>query len=56
MWIYHPPPPPPRPKFSITYLVSILFAPTVVTSQTVAMPLIVLINALKKKLVADSEF
>lgn len=36
------------PNFSFTCLVSYLFAPTVVTPQTAAMLLIVLINALEK--------
>lgn len=36
------------PNFSSTCLVSFLFAPTVVTPQTAAMLLIVLINALEK--------
>lgn len=36
------------PNFSFTCLVSFLFAPTVVTPQTAAMLLIVLINALEK--------
>ena len=36
------------PNFSFTCLVSFLFAPTVVTPQTTAMLLIVLINALEK--------